>query len=281
MPASSLRLSRLASVALTFALASFSPRAGADESRVTFPFHDDEYLFFGESRGGAVYLAEQVGQVGQGESVPLVVVLHGVNTTGALHPWLGGRGLPDLTPLAAKLVRSGRVRPFVIAAPTQTRGAMAGRRMWQGFDLAEFVDAVDGALAGRAVVTRREIIVIGHSGAGCNADGGLLGVAARPGRLVPYAIVAVDTCLDEASGTALGASPHDTRLFVAWQRVVWPRSIDRFLTAFHAASRPTGRDDPTLDLASDLAFDPRSNPHEQILVRTFEALLPDLLPDVL
>ena len=41
--------------------------------------------------------------------------------------------------------------------------------------------------------------------------------------------------------------------------------------------RESGRDDPTLQIATGLG----SNPHDEIVLRAFEELVPTLLPDVL
>ena len=58
--------------------------------------------------------------------------------------------------------------------------AASGRHMWQSFDLDDFVRAVDAAIATRAAVDRDQVFVIGHSGAGCNPDGGCQALKRTP-----------------------------------------------------------------------------------------------------
>jgi hypothetical protein len=48
--------------------------------------------------------------------------------------WLGGGG-KDLRPLVKRLIDSGQVKPFVLAAPSQTKNAGLAATVWQGFDL--------------------------------------------------------------------------------------------------------------------------------------------------
>jgi hypothetical protein len=256
---------------LPLVLASFAASSGPapEETRATFPYHQADYLYPGEGPGGLAYVPREAPE---GAAVPLVVFLHGVNTGPVVHPWLGSRGLPDLTTKVGDLVHKRSVRPFILAAPTQTRGAMAGKRMWDSFDLDEFVSAVDASLGHRAHVARDEVVVIGHSGAGCNPDGGILRVAVRPGRIVPFAIVAIDTCLDEESGAALGSAGENTAIFVEWQQAIWPRSISLFMNAYHASARVTGKEDPIVWVEKDLG----ANPHEEIVFRAFGELLPSL-----
>jgi hypothetical protein len=248
--------------------------ARAGDARLTFPYHDADYLYRGSRNGGLTYVPAAVEP---GDTVPLVVFLHGVNPIAAQHPWLGGRALPDLTAAAAKLIGRRATRPFLLAGPTQARGAMAGRSMWEGFDLEEFVDAVDGSLAGRATVDRDQIIVLGHSGAGCNPNGGMLRIAREGGRITPRALVMIDTCLDAETGEALGEADPRTSVYVAWQRVFWWRPMDQFLTAFRTTARESGRRAPIL-LESTEAGQSGKNPHEDVVEEVFRDLLPTLLP---
>jgi len=264
---------------LIFALPLSSARADGNvprrAERVVFPFDDARYLRGGQENGGMVFVPPLDGEDAD-DALPLVVFLHGVNPSSALHPWLGGAVTTDLTKLASAMIDAGRTRPFLLAAPTESRDAMAGRRMWQSFDLDAFVDAVDASLAGKANVARDRVIVLGHSGAGCNPDGGLLKIATHPGAIVPAALVAIDTCLDEESGDALGSAPAGTQVFVRWQRALWSRPVDRFVDAFDAAAHASGRAE--LDMREGLASG--GNPHEEIVPESLTELLPALLePD--
>jgi hypothetical protein len=244
-------------------------RPAAAMYRTSFAYHDAEYLSFGESAGGALVVPSGVGA---GDSVPLVVFLHGVNIGLGVHMWLGGKTEPDLAPLVERVVAGG-APPFLLAAPSQTKGASSGRVLWKDFDLDDFVQAVDTALGARAHVDRRAVIVLGHSGAGCNPDGGLLRVARRHGTIVPRAILAIDTCLDEEVGDALGRAPSGSEVWVRWQPEIWPRPIDRFRIAFRDAAGASGRDEAVVQRVDGLG--PAA--HDAILLDTFTTVIPQLV----
>jgi hypothetical protein len=260
------RLTALA--ALLVAL--FAARGAAAESRVVFPYRDGDFLSAGESGGGIVVVPDAVKA---GESAPLVVLLHGVNLDQVLHMWFGTGGYPDVAELSAKAIASGASIPFILAAPSQTKGAASGRRMWQDFDLDDFVRAVGAAIGSRAVVDRDAVYVIGHSGAGCNPDGGLLRVARAASRIVPRGILAIDTCMDEDSGPALGSAPESAKVFVRWQPEVWPRPLDRFRATFATAATVSGHAEPVLQCVNGLV----EPVHVSILLDTFTTSLPAIL----
>jgi hypothetical protein len=250
----------------TFCLA---PSAAADH-RVVFPYRDAEFLNPGEAGGGIVVVPETVTR---GEKTPLVVLLHGVNVDQVVHMWFGTRGYPDLAAMSEKAIAQGAAPPFLLAAPSQTKGAMSGRLMWRDFDLDDFVRAVETAAVSHAVVDRDAVFVIGHSGAGCNPDGGLLRVARAPSLVVPRGIFAIDTCMDEDSGAALGSSPESARVWVRYQAEIWPRPVDRFRATFKAAADQSGHADPFVEVVNGLV----EPVHVSILLDTFATLLPSVL----
>jgi hypothetical protein len=145
--------------------------------------------------------------------------------------------------------------------------------MWQDFDLDDFVAAVDAALGPRAEVDRDAVIVLGHSGAGCNPNGGLQRVARAASNVVPRALLAIDTCMDEESGAALGSAPSSARVLVRWQSEIWPRPLDRFRAAFKDAAEAAGHTEPFIELVNGLA----EPVHETILPDTFTSVIPSLL----
>lgn len=243
--------------------------AHAAGRHIVFPYRDAEYLWAGESNGGEAFVPDAVPA---GQRVPLVVFFHGVNVDRVLHFWAGGRGEPDLTELVDRTVSNGASIPFVFAAPSQTRGAMSGLHMWQDFDLDEFVRAVDAAIGPGAEIDRDRIVLMGHSGGGCNIDGGLFR-AARESRIAAHAILAVDTCMDEEDGVAYGNIPESTQLIVRWQPDIWPRPVEKFRAAFRVAAEQSGHRDLVMQLVSNLG--PAA--HEAILVDTFTSVLPQLL----
>jgi poly(3-hydroxybutyrate) depolymerase len=255
----------LASALVLFA-ASDARAAG---HRVTFPYRDGAYLWAGESNGGEAFVPDAVPA---GERVPLVVFFHGVNVDRVLHFWAGGRGEPDLIDLVDRSVANAASVPFIFAAPSQTRGAMSGLHMWQDFDLDEFVRAVDAAIGPRAEIDRDRIILLGHSGGGCNIEGGMFR-AARASRIAARAILAVDTCMDEEDGVAYADVPESTQVIVRWQPDIWPRPVEKFRAAFKGASAQSGHGDLVMQLVPNLG--PAA--HEAILVDTFASVLPQLL----
>jgi hypothetical protein len=247
----------------------FAGDAYAAGRRVTFPYHDAEYLWAGEYRGGEALVPDGVAG---GERVPLVVFFHGVNVERVLHFWAGGHGEPDLMDLADRIIASGAAPPFVFAAPSQTRGAMSGLHMWQDFDLDAFVRAVDAAIAPGAEIDRDRVYLIGHSGGGCNLDGGLLR-AAGASRIVARAVLAIDTCMDEEDGTAYGSLPESMQVIVQWQPEIWPRPVEKFRAAFKSAAALAGHGEMVIQLVPGLG----PGAHEAILVAMFTSLLPTVL----
>jgi hypothetical protein len=246
-----------------------SARAEADH-RTVFPYRDADFLSPGEAGGGMVVVPDGVAA---GEKTPLIVLLHGVNLDQVLHMWFGTRGYPDVAAIGERAIASGAAPPFLLAAPSQTKGAWSGRRMWQDFDLDDFVRAVEAAALSQATVDRDAVFVIGHSGAGCNPDGGLLRVARATSLVVPRAIFAIDTCMDEDSGAALGSSPESARVWVRFQAEIWPRPVERFRATFKAAADLSGHASPFVQVVSGLP----EPVHVSILLDTFTTFLPAVL----
>ena len=214
----------LALVLSTLLLSSLS-RAGKSYD---FDFHDEEYLLPRQHGGGRAYVPKQVTA---DAPVPLVVFLHGVNRRNRLHMWLGS-GPADLRARLDKWIAQGDLPPAVLAAPSQTRDALWPGALWTGIDLDEFVAAAERAVAGRARISRDQVIVAGHSGAGCNLEGGILKIAAARGAIRPIGIVALDTCLDAEVGRALAQASDSTRIATYWQSVIWHRKVVDFAIGF-------------------------------------------------
>jgi hypothetical protein len=187
--------------------------------------------------------------------------------------WFGAKQYPDLSLLAEQMATARASVPFIFAGPSQTKNAQSGRSMWQDFDLDDFVGATSMALGGRAEIDRDAVYVIGHSGAGCNPLGGLLRVARWPSRVVPRGILAIDTCIDEDSGPALGSAPESTFVLVRWQSEIWPRPLDKFLTTFKASADAAGHTDAITQCVNGLG----EPVHINILVDAFTNALPVIL----
>lgn len=244
-----------------------SSEAGASETRY-FRHADERYLLEDQRNGGAALLPEHVAP---GAKVPLVVFLHGTNSSAEPHLWLGG-GSRDLRPVASRLMKEGQVRPFVLAAPSQTRGAVLPRELWNGFDLGAFVDDVVEATEDSVGIDRRLVVVAGHSGAGCNPTGGLATNFASPASVRPLAIASIDPCLDAEMGGAFSRRATDLPLLVWWQSAVWARDPERFWAAL-TAHKPDERVDRMIKLPARTA-----NPHDAIVPLAFEHMLRELLP---
>ena len=213
------------SIVLSTLLLSSLSRAGKS---FDFDFHDEEYLLPRQHGGGRAYVPKQVTA---DAPVPLVVFLHGVNRRNRLHMWLGS-GPADLRARLDKWIAQGDLPPAVLAAPSQTRDALWPGALWTGIDLDEFVAAAERAVAGRARISRDQVIVAGHSGAGCNLEGGILKIAADRGAIRPIGIVALDTCLDAEVGRALAQASDSTRIATYWQSVIWKRKVVDFAIGF-------------------------------------------------
>jgi hypothetical protein len=252
---------------------SLAPPPSPAAFSVEFRFEHKRYMFSHEEPGAVAHVAGGAA----GDSLPLVVFLHGMNPERDVHLWMGG-GPGNLRDHVDAWVKKGEVAPLVIAAPTHTRYALAANVMWPDFDLDAFVDATEAALAGRAHVDRDRIVLVGHSGAGCNAQGGLLsaevlgsatergkGPAARS-RLL--AVVAIDTCLDEDVMPGFQELAKSTRLYFYWQPA-WARPVDD-LTRICDARASTCVVEEITGL--------RGNPHNTVLPVALERALSQLLP---
>lgn len=241
--------------------------AGAAAETRYFNHQDQRYLYEGQHRGGTALLPEAASP---DTPLPLVVFLHGTNTSGELHLWLGGGGR-DLRPLVARLIGSGKVRPFVLAGPSQTKGATRTRTLWRGFELGRFVEDVAHATRDVVQIDREHLIFMGHSGAGCNPRGGLASDFWTDGNVSPLALVSIDPCLDEEMGGVFARRPATVPLSVLWQSALWARAPDQFWSALQE-NKPNGRVDSMTELSI-----PGTNPHDAIVALAFERTLRELL----
>jgi len=241
----------------------WSPTAAA--KTVYFPHQDARFLYRFQRNGGAAVVPESASP---DAPLPLVVFLHGTNTTSEPHMWLGGG--KDLRPLVKRLIDSGQVRPFVLAAPSQTKNAGLAATVWQGFDLNSFVDDVVRATDGRVNIDRTRVVLAGHSGAGCNPHGGLAADFWSAGVPLPLALVSIDPCLDRKMGGAFARRPTEVPLLLWWQPAIWVRQPAKFEAAL-ALDKPEERVDRVRELPPMGA-----NPHEAILPVAFESAMREL-----
>lgn len=229
----------------------------ADEAKptgttVTFPYKQRKLLYSKNGNGGLAYVTP-----GGSGTLPTVVFLHGMNADGVMHMWLGEKG--DLRPLADKLVADGKTSRFVLAGPTHTRFATGATVMWHDFDLDAFLDATDAALEGSAKTDRSKVIVVAHSGGGCNLDGGIFAES----KTKPIAVLAVDTCVDEKTNEKLAELSKTSSVRVTWQKE-WKRPIEDLEKTCASC-----RVEELVDLGKA--------PHDAILPETLKRALPTLL----
>jgi hypothetical protein len=170
----------------------------------------------------------------QGRSLPLVVFLHGLNKEHVRYRNIGGGGGFDIRALVGDLVDRAEIEPVVVAAPTTTVACESPRSMWPGFDLGAFLSRASEALGPRAVVDPSRVVLVGHSGAGCNTAGGML--SALRGAAHPRAVLAIDTCMDVVDAPLFALAPAQADVVIAWQPLGWERPAADFERAFAQAS---------------------------------------------
>jgi hypothetical protein len=247
-------------------LAALGCPARLEAKTLYFPHQDARFLYRFQRDGGAAVVPDAAPS---GDALPLVVFLHGTNPSGEPHMWLGGAGR-DLRPLVKRVIESGEVKPFVLAAPSHTKNAGLAFKVWQGFDLNAFIEDVVQATAGVVKIDRARVVLAGHSGAGCNPEGGLatdFWSAATP---LPLALVSIDPCLDGKMGGAFTRRPAQVPLLVWWQPAIWTREPAKFEAAL-ARDKPEQRVDRVRQLPPA-----GNNPHEAILPVAFESSLREL-----
>ena len=208
-------------------------------------------------REGAVHA------IGQGEAGPrpLVVFLHGLNEGGPLH-----KDLDRVAAVATRLVAEGKLEPLLVAGPSQTKDATRPWDMWEGFDLEAFVDAASAVMP----VDRESVVLVGHSGGGCNLRGSIL---ASKGRNAS-AVVAIDTCFDPKVAEALLDAPPWTRIWAYHQTSSWDRDPDGFARVLFDPKRRGG----PLDRRFEKAPIEGPSAHDAILPWALRRALPALLP---
>jgi hypothetical protein len=227
---------------------------------VVFPYQQRRLLYSRNAAGGLAYVTSGATR---GASLPVVVFLHGMNPDEIVHPWFGP-AYGDLRPVVESLVEAGTVTPFVLAAPTHTRYATGATVMWPRFDLDDFLDATEAALGATATLDRTRVVVVGHSGAGCNPSGGILAESLRRAKLL--AVVDVDGCVDDTVLSPLAEIATSTPVRFFWQRT-WARPMSELASACPACK---------LEESSELP--PGASPHNAILPDALRRVLPELLP---
>jgi hypothetical protein len=206
--------------ALSVMGAALPARAG---TTIDFDFKDRRYILPWQKHGGRVYVPDRVGTA----PVPLIVFLHGTNNKErSLHPWMND-GENDLRPMLDDLIDGERITPALLAAPSQTRDADMWH-LWKRFDIDAFVKQTQRVLGDRARIDSNRVILVGHSGAGCNPAGGILDAARSRSTITLFALTAIDVCMDRMSARYLGRADSRTAVDVFWQMTSWHRNYDGF-----------------------------------------------------
>jgi hypothetical protein len=214
-----------------------------------------------------------------GKAAPILVFLHGMNTELIKYRWMGGGQEGDVRRIVAELMEAGSVTPMIVAAPSTIDPVTASNAvlLWPAFDLDAFLDRTAARLAGLATIDRSRVIVVGHSGAGCNIRGGL--ATALHAKTAPFADLVVDTCMATDFAKDLAHAPPATNVIVSWQSISWE---DRLFDDFrHVFKRELKKANPPLDgVLRELDYEQptQGGPHDAMVGLTLRRWLPKLVP---
>jgi hypothetical protein len=210
--------------------------------------------------------------------VPLVVFIHGTNAEAIDFRWMGGGREGDVRRIVAALVENQRIEPVVVAAPSATLPAaiVNAHTSWPAFDLDRFVSRTVRELRGVARIDLARVIVVGHSGAGCNRQGGLL--ATLNAVLRPLAILSIDTCMAPDTAPLLALADRRTAVVVSWQTHSWTsRALGAFAKAFRRAVADAAFPTGTIRELSHQRNIKLPMPHDAMVPLTLNRWLPRLI----
>ncbi len=240
---------------------------------VDFPYDGGDVKDPRRAYEGRVFITDKAAVADR--PVPLVVFFHGLNRDLIPHRWMGGGNEGDVRRIVGELVADGKVQPVVLAGPGSIEpAAVSGGASFPTFDFDNFVELTERALGGRVKIDKERIVVTGHSGAGCSAEGGI--VTATKARVVPLAVVSIDTCMAGSLADALGRASPRTHVLVTWQTASWSRSFDHFRKVFEGRVRESPPSSGILRELDQLPNLPKS--HDATVKQTFDKWLPRLLP---
>lgn len=214
-----------------------------------------------------------------GKPSPIVVFLHGMNTELIKYRWMGGGQEGDVRRIVAELMEAGSVAPMIVAGPSTLDRVTASNAvlLWPAFDLDGFLDRTAERLAGVATIDRSRVIVVGHSGAGCNIRGGL--ATALRAKTVPFANLVIDTCMATDFAKDLARAPPATNVIVSWQSISWAnRSFDDFRKVFKSELKKAAP--PLQGVLRELDYQQptQGSAHDAMVALTLKRWLPRLAP---
>lgn len=227
---------------------------------------------------GRAFLHSSIATVTE-KPAPILVFLHGMNTEQIKYRWMGGGQEGDVRRIVAELMEAGSIVPMIVAAPSTIDPVTASNALllWPAFDLDAFLDRTATRLAGLATIDRSRVILVGHSGAGCNPRGGL--ATALRAKTVPYADLVIDTCMATDFAKDLAHAPPATNVVVSWQSISW---ADRLFDDFrHVWKRELKKADPPLaGVLRELDYQQptQASPHDAMVALTLRRWLPRLAP---
>ncbi|HPB94962.1 MAG TPA: hypothetical protein PKW66_03560, partial [Polyangiaceae bacterium] len=201
---------------------------------------------------------------------PLVVFLHGINKRQVPHPFMGAPGMPDLRFCWDRALADHRFFPCVIAAPSSTSACKLPQALWGDFDLDHFLAYTLRATRDQVRIDLSRVVVVGHSGAGCNPRGGL--VTAMQSTLPLVGGLVVDVCMDRLDAQPLARARSDMDVVITYQRK-WRRDFSEFSALFQEQSQGA----QGLRLVQELPI-LSAQPHTDILLESLFTWLPRWLP---
>ncbi len=210
--------------------------------------------------------------------LPLLVFIHGLNSEKIKYRWFGGGNEGDVRRIVAGLIEEGKVRPMLVAAPStiHPKAAFNALTSWPDFDLDAFLDKTEERLKGIASIDRSKIIVAGHSGAGCNAKGGL--VTALKAKAPLLAALVIDTCMGTDLASELAHMRSSMNIVVSWQTMSWTkRPLSDFQRVF---KREVEKTPASAGVLRELEHErPKGGmAHDAMVPLTLGKWLPKLLP---
>ncbi len=227
---------------------------------------------------GRVFVPAATAARAKQQPVPLIVFIHGTNAEAIDFRWMGGGREGDVRRIVAALVEDKQIEPVVVAAPSATlRAAIVNAHTsWPAFDLDRFVSRTVRELRGTARIDLGRVIVVGHSGAGCNRRGGLL--ATLNAVLHPFAILSIDTCMSPDTAPLLALTDHRTKVIVSWQTHSWSsRALGAFTKAFRHAVTEAGFPPDTIRELEHRRNIKQPMPHDAMVPLTLNRWLPRLI----
>jgi hypothetical protein len=252
-----------------------APRA-PDGKTIDFTYDAKDVKVSSLAYTGRVFLSQKTGAAATaGQSLPLIVFMYGLNRDRIPHRWMGGGNEGDVRTIIGDLIDSGRVAPAIVAGPGSIEKEAVGfGSSFPTFDFDKFVALTEASLKGTATIDKRQIIVAGHSGAGCSKDGGI--VAAARAKTRPHAVISIDTCMSLALAKSLAEAHSSTHVFVTWQAATWDRPFKDFRSVFEKTRSEHPEDSGVARVLDQLKAEGRA--HDQTVPQTFVKLLPRLLP---